>query len=85
MPGFLIACLLAVVGVVCAADLQATGDARAKPKPVTSFGYLDANKDARISKEEAKADWAVNQRFAEADRNRDGYLDASEFKRLTQG
>ncbi len=53
-----------------------------KPRPVTTFGYLDVDKDARISKQEARVDWAVNQRFAEVDRNRDGYLDQEEFKRL---
>jgi Ca2+-binding EF-hand superfamily protein len=67
------------------ADADATGDARtARQKPVTSFGYLDTDKDARISREEARADWAVKQRFAEADANRDGYIDPEEFKRLSR-
>jgi hypothetical protein len=54
-------------------------------KPVTSFGYLDIDKDERLSQQEAKVDWAVAQRFEGADLNRDGYLDADEFKRLSRG
>jgi hypothetical protein len=54
-------------------------------KPVTSFGYLDIDKDARVSPVEAKADWAVAQGFATADINKDGYLDRSEFAALNRG
>jgi EF hand len=63
---------------VCAATLE-------RPlKPATSFGYLDVDKDARISPGEAKADWAVVQRFQEADADHNGFLDASEFESLTR-
>ena len=54
-------------------------------KPVTSFGYLDIDKDARVSPAEAKADWAVAQGFAAADSNKDGFLDKSEFAVLNRG
>jgi hypothetical protein len=51
-------------------------------RPVTSFGYLDADKDARLSREEAKADWAVAQGFDRADANGDDQLDLAEFVSL---
>lgn len=54
-------------------------------KPVTSFGYLDIDKDARVSPAEAKADWAVVQGFDAADSNKDGYLDKTEFATLSRG
>jgi hypothetical protein len=53
-------------------------------KPVTSFGYLDIDKDARVSPAEAKADWAVAQGFSTADSNKDGYLDQAEFATLSR-
>lgn len=53
-------------------------------KPVTSFGYLDTNKDAKLSPDEAKADWAVAQGFTQADANSDGYLDKDEFSSLSR-
>jgi EF hand len=53
-------------------------------KPVTSFGYLDVDKDARVSPAEAKADWAVVQGFDAADTNKDGYLDKTEFAALNR-
>lgn len=54
-------------------------------KPVTSFGYLDIDKDARVSPAEAKADWAVTTAFDAADTNKDGFLDKSEFATLSRG
>lgn len=57
---------------------------RTAVKPAASFGYLDTDKDARLSRQEAKADWAVAQRFATADVNHDGYLDEDEFKQLSR-
>jgi hypothetical protein len=58
--------------------------ANTQAKAATTFGYLDIDKDARISPQEAKADWAVAQRFAQADADHDGYLDADEFRTLTR-
>jgi hypothetical protein len=63
---------------------QTVREAPARLRPVTTFGYLDADRDGRISRQEARADWAVHQRFAEADRNRDSYIDEEEFKRLIE-
>jgi hypothetical protein len=57
----------------------------AMAKPVTSFGYLDIDKDARVSPAEAKADWAVAHQFSAADTNKDGFLDKTEFASLNRG
>jgi len=54
-------------------------------RPVTSFGYLDTDKDARLTPGEAKADWAVAQGFQRADANQDGVLDRDEFATLQKG
>ena len=51
-------------------------------KPATSFGYLDTDKDLRVSPGEAKVDWAVAQLFEQADLDHDGYLDKDEFQAL---
>lgn len=67
------------------ADNTNAGAATKPMKPVTSFGYLDTDKDTRVSREEAKADWAVVQGFAQADADRDGFLDKNEFAQLTRG
>ncbi len=61
------------------------GDATVTMKPVTSFGYLDTDKDARVSPAEAKADWAVAQGFESADADKDGYLSKEEFATLSGG
>jgi hypothetical protein len=44
-----------------------------------SFATLDANKDGRISMPEASADPKLVESFSSADKNGDGYLDASEY------
>ena len=74
--------LIAVMSWAAASPAEPT---IAMVKPVTSFGYLDTDKDARVSPAEAKADWAVAQQFAGADLNKDGYLDKSEFAALNRG
>ena len=74
--------LIAVMGWAAASPAEPT---IAMVKLVTSFGYLDTDKDARVSPAEAKADWAVAQQFAGADLNKDGYLDKSEFAALNRG
>lgn len=72
---------LLLSGTVGAAD---AANVRLAKRPVTSFGYLDTDKDARITREEAKADWAVAQEFDAADANHDGMLDREEFDVLLQ-
>ena len=44
-----------------------------------SFETLDSNKDSRISMPEASADPKLVENFAAADKNGDGYLDATEY------
>ena len=44
-----------------------------------SFDALDANKDGRISMPEASVDPKLVEEFSLADKDGDGYLDASEF------
>ena len=77
MNKILLAVILIGVAGVTLADSPGTA-----MKPVTSFGYLDTDKDLRVSPGEAKADWAVAQRFDQADRDHDGYLDKDEFQAL---
>jgi hypothetical protein len=64
---------------------SAPGDVKVVMRPVTSFGYLDTNKDSVITPQEAKADWAVAQGFERADANHDGLLDKDEFETLQKG
>jgi len=44
-----------------------------------SFALLDANRDGLISRDEARADERVAAGFADADKDRDGYLTTEEF------
>jgi EF hand domain-containing protein len=59
------------------------------PDPATpagqsgSFDTLDANKDGRISMPEASADPKLVEAFSSADKDGDGYLDASEYANST--
>lgn len=69
---------------VLAAGIVAAADVKVAMRPVTSFGYLDTDKDARITPSEAKADWAVAQGFGQADANHDGVLDKDEFATLSK-
>lgn len=81
--------LAAMFGNATASNTTSVASVKASPKavlkPVTSFGYLDINKDARLSRDEAKADWAVKQSFSQVDANSDGYLDKEEFEHLSRG
>jgi hypothetical protein len=72
---------LLIAGTIGAAE---PSKVRLAKRPVTSFGYLDTDKDALITRDEAKADWAVAQGFDGADANQDGKLDREEFDQLLQ-
>jgi EF hand len=47
-----------------------------------SFQKLDTNRDGQISLNEAKKSPEVSKKFGQADANRDGKLDSSEFSAL---
>ena len=72
-----------VVALIPLAGFAAEGPKT--PDPATpagqsgSFDTLDANKDGRISMPEASADPKLVESFSSADKNGDGYLDASEY------
>ena len=76
--------LLAAAAVAVIPLAGVAGDDREKPKTTTehsgSFDALDANKDGRISMPEASADPTLVESFSKADKNGDGYLDASEYE-----
>jgi hypothetical protein len=64
--------LIAVSGVALAAGVSGK----------TSFQKLDTNHDGQISMDEARKSPEVSKMFGEADANRDGKLDSSEFSAL---
>jgi hypothetical protein len=72
---------LILIGV---AGVTVADDSATDLKPATSFGYLDVNKDLRVSPAEAKVDWAVAKRFEQADIDHNGYLDKDEFQALVR-
>ena len=45
-----------------------------------AFTYIDANKDGKLSREEAAGFRGVAKYFDEADRNKDGFLSRDEFE-----
>lgn len=65
---------------VSAKEFHAALPSRAGVTP-GDFKRLDANGDGKLSREEAGADAELMQRFAEKDRNRDGYISAKELRR----
>lgn len=76
---------LVIVALILASGVSLAGEMKVVMRPVTSFGYVDADKDSRITPEEAKADWAVVKGFERADANHDGYLSKEEFATLVKG
>lgn len=76
---------LVIVAVMLASGASLAGDLKVVMRPVTSFGYLDTDKDSRITPDEAKADWAVVKGFEQADADHDGYLSKEEFATLVRG
>lgn len=75
--------LLAVAAMMIPLAGVASDD-KEKPKSSSetsgSFDALDTNKDGRISMPEASADPKLIESFSKADKNGDGYLDASEYE-----
>ena len=57
-------------GIALAADTPAA--------PAQRSAKLDTNKDGRISRDEAKADPRLAERFDQLDLNKDGYLDKAD-------
>jgi len=75
---------LTVIALMSWSSLVLAGDAAVAMKPVTSFGYLDTDKDARISPHEAKVDYVVREEFERADVDKDGFLSKEEFATLSR-
>ena len=79
MNRLLPATLIALVPLAALAG-ESTTPAPATPAGQSgSFQTLDANKDGRISMPEASADPKLVEIFSTADKNGDGYLDATEY------
>jgi hypothetical protein len=50
-----------------------------------AFNFMDANKDGKISREEAAGFRGVARHFDEADTNKDGFLSREEFESALNG
>lgn len=60
---------------------EAATDPRYTAKDITrAFGFMDTNKDGKISREEASGFRGVARHFDEADTNKDSALSHQEFK-----
>ena len=82
MSRLLAATVIALVPLAALAGEGKTPDPATPATPASqngSFDTLDANKDGRISMPEASADPKLVESFSTADKNGDGYLDASEY------
>ena len=64
------------------ADLQAQYERRAAERYVGLFGSLDLDRDAAVSRAEAKGDLNFGPRFDDMDINRDGFVTAAELQRF---
>jgi hypothetical protein len=56
--------------------------AAARAPAATATRYADADRDGKVSRQEAQADPALARSFPRYDANRDGQLDRAEFARL---
>jgi hypothetical protein len=63
-----------------AAPASAQGPAYTASNIALAFTYIDANKDGKISREEAAGFRGVAKYFDEADINKDGFLSREEFE-----
>ncbi|MFI5446982.1 EF-hand domain-containing protein [Polaromonas sp. UC242_47] len=68
-----------VVPVVAAEPKYAAKDVE------RAFGFIDANRDGKISREEAAGFRGVAKHFDEADLNKDGFLSRDEFANALNG
>lgn len=65
-------------GRIDADELKAGRDRIVSHRVDALFGQLDADKDGRISRQEARG--MIRQNFAEIDKNRDGFIEREELK-----
>ncbi len=73
---------LALTAALVAAPLHAQmpqQPAQEPMKPEAAFQRADTNADGRLSKEEAARMPAIGAKFAELDKNKDGFLSLDEF------
>ena len=68
-----------------AAPVVATAPKYATKDIARAFGFLDANKDSKISREEAAGFRGVARHFDEADSNKDNMLTREEFENALNG
>lgn len=71
--------LMAALAAGCLATATTAVAAQTDDQPSAEFKRLDANGDGYISPDEARKVRGFDKAFREADDNRDGRLDASEF------
>lgn len=71
--------ILSITAVAWGIPLAQAEDSRVQEAVNPKFRQLDVNRDAFLSKDEVKGIEGYDKFFTEADDNRDGKLDASEF------
>jgi len=81
-PGTFLAALLASVAFAASAQTKAPAEptsAKANVAVEAAFADVDANKDGKLSKEEAARLPAIGAKFDQLDKNKDGVLSVEEF------
>jgi Ca2+-binding EF-hand superfamily protein len=77
LPALLLVGAVAVVAVF-------SSHARAQEQGLPSFDTLDKDKDGLVTATEARSSPAIAARFAEADKNQDGFLSRAEFNSIAR-